>query len=640
MRSFNTPGTKKSSSDTFLKTTTWGKQLALLTLMTLLAAGLCLADGKHKVSSDLDARKGGNSGATVDVIIQFNQTPTDVQHGKVQNKGGVLKTKLDFIKGAHYTVPVEALDALADDPDVAYISPDRPVQGALDNAVATVNGGYAQTLGLTGAGIGVAVVDSGISDIPDLHNASGSFEVVYAQSFVPNDPSTSDPFGHGTHVAGIIASSGASSTGLTYYRHFVGIASGVDLINLRVLDANGTSTDSVVIAAIQKAVTLQKRYRIQVMNLSLGRAVYESASLDPLCQAVESAWKAGITVVVAAGNYGRLNTYGNNGYGTITAPGNDPYVITVGAMNTMGTPSRTDDVITTYSSKGPTSYDNYIKPDLVAPGNRVVSLYQPGSALSVQLPQNPAVIDYYKSCNSTNLSGSYFTLSGTSMATPVVSGAADYRRGHAGTAKGKVGAGQIRAVARLVVVDHRRILRKLDRQCRTRLVQRNHTVSGRDEVRLDVIIVGCWPLRAVRGDHVVRAAGRAHRVHCTHGNDVGVVSRCRDRAIATVAVGVEPSVVYSRDHHGYARFPGAFHRLAKGIEGCALVHSAAKRQIHHLNAVALLEGDCLLYRRDDHAIRAHALRIQHAQIDEIYARSDTHEMPVVGRTRRARSTGS
>src|SRR6266436_5501982 len=215
MRSFNTPGTKKSSSNTFLKTTTWCKQLALLTLITLLAAGLSFADGiKHKVSSELDAREGGSSGATVDVIIQFNQTPTDVQHGKVQNKGGVLKTKLDFIKGAHYTVPVEALDALADDPDVAYISPDRPIHGALDTAVATVNGGYAQTLGLNGAGVGVAVVDSGISDIPDLHNASGSFEVVYAQSFVPNDPSTGDPFGHGTHVAGIIASSGASSAGL------------------------------------------------------------------------------------------------------------------------------------------------------------------------------------------------------------------------------------------------------------------------------------------------------------------------------------------------------------------------------------------------------------------------------------------
>src|SRR5713226_4584815 len=185
-----------SSNDSVLKTTTWGARFALLALLVLLAAGLSLADGnKHKLSNDLDALKGGHHGATVDVIIQFNQTPTPAHHQKVQNKGGVLKTRLDFIKAAHYSVPVEALDDLADDPDVAYISPNRPVKGALDTTVATVNGGYAQTLGLTGAGIGVAVIDSGISDIPDLHDSSGSNEVVYSQSFVPNDTNTGDPFG-------------------------------------------------------------------------------------------------------------------------------------------------------------------------------------------------------------------------------------------------------------------------------------------------------------------------------------------------------------------------------------------------------------------------------------------------------------
>src|SRR6266568_4181795 len=230
----NTLGSKQSSSDSVLKTTTWGRRIALLALITLLAAGLCLADGKHKLSNDLDALKGGHNGATVDVIIQFNQTPTAAHHQKVQSKGGVLKTKLDFIKGAHYSVPVESLDALADDPDVAYISPDRPVRGALDTTVASVNGGYARTLGLNGAGIGVAVIDSGISDIPDLYNASG-YEVTYAQSFVPLDSSVSDAFGHGTHVSGIISGTGANSSGSNYYRHFVGLAPGAHLINLRVL---------------------------------------------------------------------------------------------------------------------------------------------------------------------------------------------------------------------------------------------------------------------------------------------------------------------------------------------------------------------------------------------------------------------
>src|SRR5260370_12850105 len=144
--------TRRPSSDSVLKmTTTWGRRIALWALITLLAAGLSLADGKGKLSKDLDALKGSNNGATVDVIIQFNQTPTDAHHQRVQSVGGVLKTKLDFINGAHYSVPVEALDALAADPDVAYISPDRPVRGLLDTTVATVNGGYAQTLGLNGA---------------------------------------------------------------------------------------------------------------------------------------------------------------------------------------------------------------------------------------------------------------------------------------------------------------------------------------------------------------------------------------------------------------------------------------------------------------------------------------------------------
>ncbi len=114
MRLFNVPGTKQSSSDGILRTTTWGRRLALLTLTTLLAAGLSFADGKkHKLSNDLDALKGGHNGATVDVIIQFNQTPTNAHHQNVQNHGGVLKTKLDFIKAAHYSVPAESLDALA-----------------------------------------------------------------------------------------------------------------------------------------------------------------------------------------------------------------------------------------------------------------------------------------------------------------------------------------------------------------------------------------------------------------------------------------------------------------------------------------------------------------------------------------------
>src|SRR5579885_3063506 len=105
----------------------------------------------------------------------------------------------------------------------------------------------------------------------------------------------------------------------------------------------------------------------------MGRPVFESYTQDPLCQAAEQAWKAGIVVVVAAGNSGRDNSRGTNGYATIQAPGNDPYVIAVGAMKTLGTASRNDDLIASYSSKGPTLIDHIVKPDLVAPGNHINS---------------------------------------------------------------------------------------------------------------------------------------------------------------------------------------------------------------------------------------------------------------------------
>src|SRR5207249_5355186 len=121
------------------------------------------------------------------------------------------------------------------------------------------------------------------------------------------------------------------------------------------------------ISAIQRAIQLKNTYNIRVINISLGRRVSESYTLDPVCQAVEQAWKAGIVVVAAAGNYGRDNSMNTNGYATITVPGNDPYVITVGAMKTAGSPLRSNSLIASYSSKGPTLLDHVVKPDIVAP---------------------------------------------------------------------------------------------------------------------------------------------------------------------------------------------------------------------------------------------------------------------------------
>jgi serine protease AprX len=181
-------------------------------------------------------------------------------------------------------------------------------------------------------------------------------------------------------------------------------------------------TDSSIISAIDRAISLQQQYNIRVINLSVGRPVYESFSVDPLCQAMERAWASGIVVVVAAGNFGRNDFIGNKGYGTITSPGNDPTVITVGAMKTEGTMSTSDDQMASYSSKGPTLLDHIVKPDIVAPGNQIVSARAPGSTLAA-LASTAVPYSYYEINGTNDTSTDYMRLSGTSMATPVVSGA-------------------------------------------------------------------------------------------------------------------------------------------------------------------------------------------------------------------------
>src|SRR5208283_2954693 len=249
--------------------------------------------------------------------------------------------KLHMIKAAAFTIPVSALPALEADPEIVSVTIDHPMNVMDDLTNGAIGVQTAWNSGYTGAGVGVAVIDSGINDShPDLHNASGASRVVYHQDFTGTPTSNSsgaqyDLYGHGTHVAGIIGGNGSLSGG-----QYEGVAPGVNLIDLRALDANGAGNDSTVIAAIQQAVALQNTYNIRIINLSLGRGIFVSYTQDPLCQAVESAWKSGIMVVVAAGNYGRVSVNGSNGFGTITAPGNDPYVLTVGAMKSNGSSSQ------------------------------------------------------------------------------------------------------------------------------------------------------------------------------------------------------------------------------------------------------------------------------------------------------------
>jgi len=393
-------------------------------IATLTMASLAFGQSP-KISPDLQAL---NPNTNVSVIVQYS-TPPSGRELNAANAATAANGKALGLANAYVwtTSPAKIQNLLNQDPNVKYVSPDRPLRGAMNYADPAVNADVAHNLGYDGTGIGVAVIDSGVNQVFDLtqSGASKASRIVYSQNFDPFANTTSDLYGHGTHVSGIIAGNGGSSICGNCDVTFRGIAPNANIINLRALDSNGSATDSTVIAAIQQAIALKNLYNIRVINLSLGRGIFESYTLDPLCQAVEQAWKAGIVVVVAAGNYGRDNSNSNYGYGTITAPGNDPYVITVGAMKTMGTATRADDLITTYSSKGPTMLDQVIKPDLVAPGNLVVSdLASTNATLFVNNPQNQLPISYYQTNSNQNASSNYFILSGTSMAAPMVSGAA------------------------------------------------------------------------------------------------------------------------------------------------------------------------------------------------------------------------
>src|SRR6266851_2705651 len=397
----------------------WCRTLCAL----IMTAGFAFGQSS-KISKDLANLP---SSASVNVVVQYFSTPTSSDLDAAKSVGAANGKKLGLIKSYNWTVlQGNVKNLVANDANIKYVSLDRPLQGAMNYAVPAVGADMARILGYDGTGVGIAVIDSGVNSVADLAvSGTKNSRVVYSQNFDPSIATTADLYGHGTHVAGIIAGDGSSSTCGVCTTTYRGIAPNANIINLRALDQNGSATDSTVIAAIQQAIALKSQYNIRVINLSLGRGVFESYTLDPLDQAVEQAWNAGIVVVVAAGNYGRDNSSNNNGYGTITAPGNDPYVITVGAMKTMGTPSRADDLIATYSSKGPTMLDHVVKPDLVAPGNLIISdLASTTDTLYSLYPANLVPVAAYTASNTSNISSDYYRLSGTSMAAPMVSGAA------------------------------------------------------------------------------------------------------------------------------------------------------------------------------------------------------------------------
>ena len=276
--------------------------------------------------------------------------------------------------------------------------------------------------GPTGAGVNVAVLDSGVSALTDLRDANGHSRVVAFKDFVRNKKQAYDDAGHGTFVAGLIAGNGASSTpadqGGNATVQYAGVAPKAGIVALKVLDKQGNGRESDVVRAIAWTIQNRERYNIRVMNISLGGDVTGPLQTDPLAMAVEAAWKAGIVVVTSAGNEGEF------GPGGILSPGNDPYVITVGATNTQQTADPSDDTVCSYSSIGPTLYDEIAKPDVVAPGNRNISLRVPFSYIDLTASANRIPVSSYVPDAPSWAPPVYFMLSGTSTSAPVVAGIA------------------------------------------------------------------------------------------------------------------------------------------------------------------------------------------------------------------------
>jgi serine protease AprX len=342
------------------------------------------------------------TGASISVLVRETAPASEVAERLVERLGGHVTLELPIVDGFAAVVPVADVRSLLTDPSVGGVSPNASLRmastntttyDALDPELAwrkaiRVN----QVGGLTGDGVTVAMLDTGVSQVADLGD-----RVVARVDFTPGGAGF-DTYGHGTHLAGIIGGDGAASGG-----KWRGVAPGARIVSVKVADADGSTDVSVVIAALQWIVTHRDVYGIRVLNVAFGTNGVQPYALDPLDAAVERAWAAGITVVVSAGNRGSQSS-------TISKPGDDPYVITVGAADLNGTSERSDDEVAPFSSRGPT-VDGFQKPDVVAPGMSIVSTRSVGSTIDQQHPA--AVVD-----------GSYFKGTGTSQATAVVSGIA------------------------------------------------------------------------------------------------------------------------------------------------------------------------------------------------------------------------
>jgi serine protease AprX len=387
-----------------------------MALASLALAGPAAAqsDAAHKF--DEVVRDAVAQGRSVRAIVRFRDDAARARAAQViADRGGRIRRALDDVNALTVDIDATTANELSTDLDTLTISVDATVRSAGIDRPKAVRASGANSarsrFNRAGRGISVAIIDSGVQPHADLP-ASRIRKFV---DFVNGRFTPYDDFGHGTHVAGIVAGSGGQS--LFLEDPFIGAAPEVDVVALKVLDSSGAGKTSDVIAALEWVARNHRLYNIRIVNLSLGHPVYEPASTDPLVKAAEALVSRGIVVVASAGNLGIDPVDGITGNGGVTSPANGPRIIAVGAVDDKGTRARSDDGVASYSSRGPTRFDLVVKPDLVATGHRVASLSAPGSFLFRNYPELhvPA---------GDESSPSYMILSGTSMAAPQVAGTA------------------------------------------------------------------------------------------------------------------------------------------------------------------------------------------------------------------------
>lgn len=341
--------------------------------------------------------------AAADIPVIIQGVSGAAVRAAVEAHHGTVTRDLWIVNGVAADIPAGELAALRAEPGVTYVSQDVAVQvqDATPSPLHAATAVYPKVVGadrlwsegVDGEGVTVALVDTGIAKVADLAG-----RVVGGVDFSGGSNPYNDEFGHGTFVAGLVAGDGTSSGG-----QYKGVAPKAKLVSIKIAGADGSSDVSHVLAAMQWAVSSKSQFGIRVLNLSLGTDSTQSYQLSPLNAAVERAWDSGIVVTVSSSNNGP-------GAGTVTKPGDDPLVITVGALDDKGTPGQGDDVMAGFSGQGPTVADGLTKPDLVASGRSVVSLRAPGSAIDAAYPGS-------------RIGSAYFKGSGTSFSTAVASGA-------------------------------------------------------------------------------------------------------------------------------------------------------------------------------------------------------------------------